>query len=86
MFVERIRKQVAASAPAQQVDQLILRDRVHPCRQRLPERQRLPLVYMKLQGLSAIETARATGRSESAVKVGVHRGLKALAAIIKDKR
>ena len=49
---------------------------------RLPERQRLPIQYMKLEGLSVIETARATGMSESAVKVGVHRGLKALAAMI----
>ena len=51
--------------------------------QRLPERQRLPIQYMKLEGLSVIEAARATGMSESAVKVGVHRGLKALAAMIR---
>ena len=51
--------------------------------ERLPERQRLPIQYMKLEGLSVIETARATGMSESAVKVGVHRGLKALAAMIR---
>lgn len=51
--------------------------------QRLPERQRLPIQYMKLEGLSVVETARATGMSESAVKVGVHRGLKALAAMIR---
>ena len=42
--------------------------------------RRLPIVYMKLEGLSVVETARLTGMSESAVKVGVHRGLKALAA------
>jgi RNA polymerase sigma-70 factor (ECF subfamily) len=35
---------------------------------------------MKLGGMSTAEAARATGMSESAVKVGVHRGLKALAA------
>lgn len=46
----------------------------------LPDKQRLPIVCMKLEGLSVIETARRTGLSESAVKVGVHRGLKALAA------
>ena len=51
--------------------------------QRLPERQRLPIQYMKLEGLSVVEAARATGMSESAVKVGVHRGLKALAAMIR---
>lgn len=48
----------------------------------LPEHQRLPILHMKLEGLSVIETAAATGMSESAVKVGVHRGLKALAALI----
>lgn len=46
----------------------------------LPDRQRLPIVHMKLEGLSVVETAQRTGLSESAVKVGVHRGLKALAA------
>jgi len=46
----------------------------------LPERQRAPIVHMKLQGLSVVETAELTGMSESAVKVGVHRGLKALTA------
>jgi RNA polymerase sigma-70 factor (ECF subfamily) len=51
--------------------------------QALPERQRLPIVHMKLEGLSVVETARLTGLSESAVKVGVHRGLKALAALVK---
>lgn len=52
--------------------------------QQLPERQRLPIVHMKLEGLSVAETAKRTGMSESAVKVGVHRGLKALAAMIRD--
>ena len=49
----------------------------------LPDRQRLPIVHMKLEGLSVAEAARVTGMSESAVKVGVHRGLKALAAMIR---
>lgn len=52
--------------------------------ERLPDRQRLPIVHVKLEGLSVIETARMTGMSESAVKVGVHRGLKALAAMIRS--
>ena len=51
--------------------------------ERLPARQRLPIVHMKLEGLSVVETSRVTGMSESAVKVGVHRGLKVLAAKIK---
>lgn len=52
---------------------------------RLPERQRLPIIRMKLDGLSVAEAARLTGMSESAVKVGVHRGLKALAAMIRGE-
>lgn len=52
----------------------------------LPDHQRLPIVHMKLEGLSVVETARVTGMSESAVKVGVHRGLKALAAKLKGDR
>ena len=49
----------------------------------LPDRQRLPIMHVKLEGLSVTETAKMTGLSESAVKIGVHRGLKALAARIR---
>lgn len=49
----------------------------------LPDRQRLPIVHVKLEGLSVQEAARLTGLSESAVKIGVHRGLKVLAARIR---
>jgi RNA polymerase sigma-70 factor (ECF subfamily) len=49
----------------------------------LPDKQRLPIVHVKLQGLSVHESAELTGLSESAVKIGVHRGLKALAAKIR---
>jgi RNA polymerase sigma factor (sigma-70 family) len=52
---------------------------------RLPDRQRLPIVHTKLEGLSVTETAQLTGMSESAIKVGVHRGLKALAALIRNE-
>ena len=48
----------------------------------LPDNQRLPIVHTKLEGLSVAEAAAATGMSESAIKVGVHRGLKALAALM----
>lgn len=51
----------------------------------LPDKQRLPILHVKLQGLSVAETARLTGLSESAVKVGVHRGLKVLAARIRGE-
>lgn len=51
----------------------------------LPDKQRLPIRHVKLEGLSVAETARLTGLSESAVKVGIHRGLKALAARFKER-
>lgn len=47
--------------------------------EQLPDRQRLPIQHTKLDGLSVREAAQLTGMSESAVKVGVHRGMKALA-------
>jgi RNA polymerase sigma-70 factor (ECF subfamily) len=46
----------------------------------LPEKQRAAIRHVKIEELSVAETARRTGMSESAVKVSVHRGLKALAA------
>jgi RNA polymerase sigma-70 factor (ECF subfamily) len=54
--------------------------------EQLPDRQRLPIVHVKLEGLSVEETARLTGLSSSAVKVGIHRGLKALANMIRGLR
>jgi RNA polymerase sigma-70 factor (ECF subfamily) len=45
----------------------------------LPDRFRLPILHVKLEGLSVAETAARTGLSESAVKIGIHRGLKRLA-------
>ena len=53
--------------------------------ERLPDRHRLPIIHVKIEGLSVAETARCTGMSESAVKVGVHRGLKALAALAREE-
>jgi RNA polymerase sigma-70 factor (ECF subfamily) len=49
----------------------------------LPDRQRLPILYVKIEGASVTDTAIRTGMSESAVKVGIHRGLKALAGKIR---
>lgn len=49
----------------------------------LPDKQKLSIMHVKLHGLSVAEAARLTGLSESAVKVSVHRGLKALAAKVR---
>lgn len=50
----------------------------------LPEQQRQAIVHVKIRGYSVEETARLTGMSMSAVKVNVHRGLKALAKKVRD--
>ena len=47
---------------------------------RLPDKMRRTIECVKIEGLSVAETAKRCGMSESAVKVNVHRGLKALAA------
>ncbi len=49
----------------------------------LPDRFRLPIVYVKVEGLSVAEASARSGMSESAIKVGIHRGLKRLAAMAK---
>ncbi len=48
----------------------------------LPESRRRLVRHVKIEGLSTAETAARTGMSESAVKVGVHRALKTLSAMI----
>lgn len=50
----------------------------------LPDRQRIPIICTKLDGFSIEETVRLTGMSESAIKIGVHRGLKALSKAIQN--
>ena len=50
----------------------------------LPDRQRLLIIYVKLEGLSVIEASQQMGLSCSAVKVGIHRGIKSLMAIHKS--
>jgi RNA polymerase sigma-70 factor (ECF subfamily) len=50
----------------------------------LPDKQRDAIIHTKLDGLSVRETAGQMRMSEAAVKVSVHRGLKTLAAILKD--
>jgi len=52
----------------------------------LPDRHRLPIQHVKLEGCSVAEAAAQTGMSESAVKVGIHRGMKALAALVRSAK
>ncbi|WP_426104955.1 sigma factor-like helix-turn-helix DNA-binding protein [Massilia sp. TSP1-1-2] len=50
----------------------------------LPAKQREAIIYTKLDGLSVREAAGALQMSEAAIKVAVHRGLKTLAATLRD--
>jgi RNA polymerase sigma-70 factor (ECF subfamily) len=52
---------------------------------RLPERTQRLIRDVKIEGLSTAEAAARHGMTESAVKVGVHRGLKTLGAKAGDE-
>lgn len=68
------------------IDAIEAKQDVHKLLVDLPDRQRLPIVHVKLEGLSVAETAKRTGMSESAIKVGIHRGLKALAGKMRGSK
>jgi RNA polymerase sigma-70 factor (ECF subfamily) len=53
--------------------------------ERLPELQRLAIVYTKLDELSVSEAAARIGTSVSNVKVSVHRGLKTLSRLMRQR-
>jgi RNA polymerase sigma-70 factor (ECF subfamily) len=53
---------------------------------RVPSRFHDAIRFVKLEGLSVSEAAVRMGISESAVKVNVHRGMKALAALVGKER
>ena len=53
---------------------------------KLPEKVRLAIQYVKIEGLSVVEAAARCGVSESAVKINVHRGLKALSRVISEEK
>jgi RNA polymerase sigma-70 factor (ECF subfamily) len=67
-------------------DAAVARRDLHKLLADLPDQLRLPIVHTKLEGLSVKEAAELSGMSESAIKVGVHRGLKALAAKIRGEQ
>jgi RNA polymerase sigma-70 factor (ECF subfamily) len=86
------RRRVRASVPIDDVDELFAPEEseaatagadVRRLMADLPEKQRAAIQHTKLDELSVAETAARTGMSESAVKVSVHRGLKALAARVR---
>lgn len=52
---------------------------------RLPVKMQRAIQYVKLDGLSVAEAAHRSGMTESAVKISIHRGLKALSAAIRPE-
>jgi RNA polymerase sigma-70 factor, ECF subfamily len=50
----------------------------------LPEATQAAIRRVKLEGFSTADAAEASGRSEVAVRVGIHRGLKALGAKLRE--
>jgi RNA polymerase sigma-70 factor, ECF subfamily len=53
---------------------------------KLPDKVRLAIQYVKIEGLSVVEAAARCGISESAIKMNVHRGLKELSTVISQER
>lgn len=51
----------------------------------IPDKMQRAIRCMKIEGLSVAETAHRCGMSESAVKVNVHRGLKALSRLVANR-
>jgi RNA polymerase sigma-70 factor (ECF subfamily) len=52
----------------------------------LPDKMRRAIECVKIEGLSVAEAAKRCAMSESAVKVNVHRGLRALAASMRKRQ
>lgn len=52
----------------------------------IPSKMRQAIQSVKIDGLSVAEAAKRDGMSESAVKINIHRGLKALAALVARER
>ena len=53
---------------------------------RLSPKARQAIQFVKLDGLSISEAAARSGMSQSAVKVSVHRGLRALSRFVAERR
>jgi RNA polymerase sigma factor (sigma-70 family) len=73
-------EQVREPTSEAELDQQIARHDIGIALDELPAKQAAAIRCVKLEGLSVAEAAIATGQSTSAVKVGIHRGLKKLLA------
>jgi RNA polymerase sigma-70 factor (ECF subfamily) len=89
-FLRRNRTSLA-DAPLDEADTMVAHDDnvdaestydVKRLMERLPKNMRCSIEAVKLDGLTIAEAAERCGISEPGVKVNIHRGLKALAALI----
>jgi RNA polymerase sigma-70 factor (ECF subfamily) len=58
---------------------------IGPLLAQLPPKQRDAVDLVKVQAMSVRDAARASGMSEVAVRVNVHRGIRALAALLRER-
>ncbi|MGE0747159.1 MAG: sigma-70 family RNA polymerase sigma factor [Rhodospirillales bacterium] len=88
------RRRIRATVPLDDADAVFAADAAGPAAARhdverlletLPDRPRTLIRMVRIEGQSVAETAAATGLSQSAVKVGIHRGIKALATRIRGR-
>lgn len=72
----------AAPAANNESGALQAAEAIEPLLAALPERQRLALEAVKIRGLSLAQAASESGQSVGALKVNVHRAVKALRALV----
>jgi RNA polymerase sigma-70 factor (ECF subfamily) len=72
----------AAPAANQESGALRAAETIEPLLAALPERQRLALEAVKIRGLSLAQAASESGQSVAALKVNVHRAIKALRRLV----
>jgi len=72
----------AAPAANQESGALRAAEAIEPLLAALPERQRLALEAVKIRGLSVAQAASESGQSVAALKVNVHRAVKALRRLV----
>ena len=87
-------KASAADIPINAVDELLVDDDqtaaesafdLSALLEKLPLKMKSAIQYVKLDGLSVHEASKRSGMSESAIKVSIHRGLKALSSIVRQE-
>ncbi|OKO91254.1 RNA polymerase sigma factor [Bradyrhizobium sp. NAS80.1] len=92
-FLRRTRASLA-DVPIDEADELVAHDDhvsaensfdVKQLLTRLPKKMQCAIEAVKINGLSIAEAAQRCAISEAAVKVNIHRGLKALAALIAQR-